>query len=486
MATRKPSNPDAVAIHAVAKAANLSSRELMDAIAQWDLGWDATNHMKRLSPEQIEEVERRLTVDLSSILPSKGADKKPAEPAASKAASEKKPRAASKQKAADKADTPPPSKQAPPAKDATPQASAKDASSKAKTDKPAKDAPNAAAKDAQEKPSAAKGKDAPAPKDAKGDDQAAPRDAAPSAEEIAERAKEVLSNILDGMGFPHPRIRVDVSSDAVRISLAGRGTADILGQRNASARTDILEALQLVVQKALFGNDHRNGPSVAIDVMGFREGREQELRAMAERMAEYVSKTGNVLRVAAMNFIDRRAVHQGLSELDDIRTESTGYGASRALEVSKDARAKRSKDDRKDERSDDRNDAPKETRNKDRNDAPRGKKPHDARDDDAQPTDDKKGGRGRGKRAQENADEAKASAEKPAPKSAKNEDSRSKKGKGKQKDEEKPASDAKADNAGEPSGERKKSSRAPRKPKATAGKDTAPQDDAKQNTDDAQ
>src|SRR5699024_6895565 len=103
----------------------------------------------------------------------------------------------------------------------------------------------------------------------------APKEKAPSTDEIAARAKEIVANILDGLGFPHPRIRVDVSNDAVRISLAGRGIADILGQRNASARTDVLEALQLVVQKSLFGNDHRHGPAVAIDVMGFRAGREE-------------------------------------------------------------------------------------------------------------------------------------------------------------------------------------------------------------------
>src|SRR5690625_6476101 len=52
----------------------------MDAIQEWDLGWDATNHMKRLSQEQIEEVARRLNADLSSILSAKPAKKAPAKP----------------------------------------------------------------------------------------------------------------------------------------------------------------------------------------------------------------------------------------------------------------------------------------------------------------------------------------------------------------------------------------------------------------------
>lgn len=417
MATRKPSNPDAVAIHAVAKAANLSSRELMDAIEQWDLGWDATNHMKRLSPEQIQEVERRLDVKLLDTLKKEAAKK-----AAAKSKGKKKTTAAKEKKTS--------------AKDAKPAAKKSDKSdkkqddsSKAKGKKKDDERPqkktqdDAAAKQAEQKKSNAKderssddaSKDADqrkkkknekTPKDdrkgAKDDADAAskdtPKDDGPTPEETAARAKEIVADVLDGMGFPHPRIRVDVSKDAVRISLAGRGTAEILGQRNASARTDVLEALQLVVQKSLFGNDHRHGPAVAIDVMGFRAGREEELRAMAQRMAEYVQKTGKVLRISAMNFIDRRAVHQGI-DAKDVRTESTGYGALRALEISKDDRSKRGKNDRRQDRGKDakKNDrkgddasAQEDDRNASKSSRGSDKKKSNRRDDDAKPSRDTK------------------------------------------------------------------------------------------------
>lgn len=366
MATRKPSNPDAVAIHAVAKAANLSSRELMDTIEQWDLGWDATNHMKRLSPEQIKEVEKRLEVKILDTLKEEAAKKaaakkkkpkkaaaKPRKPAA-KSQTDKK---AADDKSAKKADDKPAKKSAKPA--------AKPSDAKKADEKPAEKTA-AAKKPAPAKKDADKKEDkAPAKKAAKADDkkargpkdkksereptrerEEAPEPAKLTPEEISARARTILADILDGMGFPHPRISVDVSPNAVRISLAGRGTADIIGQRNASATVDVLEALQLVVQKSLFGNDHRHGPAVAIDVMGFREGRQQELRAMANRMAEYVARTGKVLRVAGMNFIDRRAVHQGLYDNKNVRTESVGYGAMRSLEVSKAERDTRRKDGR--------------------------------------------------------------------------------------------------------------------------------------------
>lgn len=382
MATRKPSNPNAVAIHAVAKAANVSSRELMDTIEQWDLGWDATNHMKRLSPEQIREVEKRLEVEIYDELQAEEAKRAAARRARSKksrAKAKPAPKSTPKTKADEKTSDDKPKQKA--EKDAgkadkqqaeteekAPKQRAKPDEKKAVKD----DKSKAEKKEKKEKKGAQKKSEAkPAKKDAKGEDKKsrAPKDKrserddtsdAPklTPEEIPERARAILADILEGMGFAHPRISVDVGPRAVRISVSGRGIAEILGQRNASADVDVLEALQLVVQKSLFGNDHRHGPAVAIDIMGFREGRQQELRAMANRMAEYVARTGKVLRVAGMNFIDRRAVHQGLYDNKEARTESVGHGAMRSLEVSKGKADGRKNTGRRDQSAsdDDRND----------------------------------------------------------------------------------------------------------------------------------
>lgn len=391
MATRKPSNPNAVAIHAVAKAANLSSRELMDTIEQWDLGWDATNHMKRLSPEQIQEVEKRLEVKVLDTLQEQAAKAAAAKKRKPKAASAKPRKPAVKadegKKSDEKASDKPAKKAAkadgkPAEKDVKAEGKPANKSAKPKTtkksdakktadkavDKPADD--KKSPKSDEKKSAAKKADKTPAKKSAKTDEKQAraPKDKKPgredvreqepeaaklSPEEISDRARTILADILDGMGFPHPRISVDVGPNAVRISLTGRGIADIIGQRNASANVDVIEALQLVVQKSLFGNEHRHGPAVAIDVMGFREGRQQELRAMANRMAEYVARTGNVLRVAGMNFIDRRAVHQGLYDNENARTESVGYGAMRSLEVSKGERDARRNEGRDEQSSSD-------------------------------------------------------------------------------------------------------------------------------------
>lgn len=347
MATRKSSSTFSQAIHAVAKAADLSSRELIDQINAWELGWDAGSHMKKLSEEQIQEVEKRLKLQLLEKLKGssqKRESKKTAPKAAPKLDKPAAKTTTSKDKAEGKTKKNEPQKSVKTSSESvaepdtqTDDSSAPTPAQETKTDKsktsPKEDKRHHDKKREQE-PSQA---DAQAP--------------ALTEDDIVDRIKTTLPQWLSPMGFEHTRISVSFSQNAIQVDLAGRGVGDILGQRNASARTDILEALQLLLQKAVFGAAHRQNPSIVIDVLGFREGRAQELNALAQRLAAYVQKTGKVLRVSAMNFIDRRAVHQSLSDMPEVGTESVGYGTKRALEISKAQPRKNHKDQESSSRS---------------------------------------------------------------------------------------------------------------------------------------
>lgn len=331
MATRKSSLSAPLAIHAVAKAANLSSRELLDAMASWGVDWDISSHMKRLDEAQIREVEQRLGV---TILSAETAETKPAPAKAEKAAEPKRTRAPKAPKAA-------PVAEEAPAADAVEavvadeqaagevvevtgvvEAVVEAASEAAPTDEAAPAAEAQAVEEAiaEEAPAA---EEAPVVEEA----PAAPRD-------IASEAREFIVNALSAMGFQHPRVTVREADNRVEINISGRGVEDLIGRRNASASTDVIEALQFLLQKALFGADHRNGPVVVIDVLNYRQNRVEELRAAAQRVAEFVRATGKVVRVAAMNSFDRRAFHQSVED-KDLRTESVGSGPLRRLEISK-------------------------------------------------------------------------------------------------------------------------------------------------------
>ena len=66
-----------------------------------------------------------------------------------------------------------------------------------------------------------------------------------------------------------------------------------------------------------------------------RAKRAETLRHAADTAAAYVRASGHKLRFAAMNSFDRRAMHEALRDEEGMRTESSGYGVRRRLELSK-------------------------------------------------------------------------------------------------------------------------------------------------------
>jgi spoIIIJ-associated protein len=72
---------------------------------------------------------------------------------------------------------------------------------------------------------------------------------------------------------------------------------------------------------------------VVLDAGGRRQLREDALAAMAGRLAATVLATGKVAAVYPMSSLDRRAVHQAVSDLGTVVSQSQGAGAFRRLLV---------------------------------------------------------------------------------------------------------------------------------------------------------
>jgi spoIIIJ-associated protein len=71
-----------------------------------------------------------------------------------------------------------------------------------------------------------------------------------------------------------------------------------------------------------------------VDAESYRVRREQNLRAMAQRVATQVRHSGHPITLEAMPPNERRIIHMELQETGDISTESTGEGDQRRVVVS--------------------------------------------------------------------------------------------------------------------------------------------------------
>ena len=73
------------------------------------------------------------------------------------------------------------------------------------------------------------------------------------------------------------------------------------------------------------------GPYVklGLDVGGYRNKREDDLSALARRIADRVIRTGCYYEMEPMNPYERHIIHTAIAEIDGVRSESKGDGPAR-------------------------------------------------------------------------------------------------------------------------------------------------------------
>jgi spoIIIJ-associated protein len=70
-----------------------------------------------------------------------------------------------------------------------------------------------------------------------------------------------------------------------------------------------------------------------LDVAGYRSGRREELRALAADTVARVRKSGEPARLTPMNPFERKVVHDMVTSLDGVRSESEGEEPNRRVVV---------------------------------------------------------------------------------------------------------------------------------------------------------
>jgi spoIIIJ-associated protein len=150
----------------------------------------------------------------------------------------------------------------------------------------------------------------------------------------AERAKEILSNILKYLDIPTV-IECQEKEDAVYLNVISNGSGLLIGKRGKT-----LNALQYLVAKLLHREMGEN-LSVVVDTENYRSKRESSLTELAQQLSEKVKKSSRPLTTGPMNAQDRRIIHLALKEDHEVRTKSKGEGNLRRVVIYPVKRAKK-------------------------------------------------------------------------------------------------------------------------------------------------
>jgi spoIIIJ-associated protein len=143
---------------------------------------------------------------------------------------------------------------------------------------------------------------------------------------IEQQVAEFVTQVVRDMGLSL-EMRVETSADGSRIDLEGDGSEALLARRGEG-----LQALQHIVDSAF--RRQLGEKRLLIDCMGFRRGKDNELRQMAKLLAEKAKTSGIEQSIGPLNAYERRLVHLAVAEVQGVTSESIGDAAVKTVTIS--------------------------------------------------------------------------------------------------------------------------------------------------------
>ena len=150
-------------------------------------------------------------------------------------------------------------------------------------------------------------------------------------DEVLDKTEAIVSKLLFHMG-----LQAQVSAHygepredrrPIMVDVRGSDLGILIGRRGQT-----LDAFQYV-SALMVGKQSGQFIQLIVDVEGHRDRREQQLRQLAQRMAEQVLKTGRKLTLEPMRASERRIIHIELRDHPAVMTESVGEDPYRKVTI---------------------------------------------------------------------------------------------------------------------------------------------------------
>ena len=158
-------------------------------------------------------------------------------------------------------------------------------------------------------------------------------------------ARQYLQDIFAQMNIEGISVEFTQSEDrTVVIHLDGDSIGAVIGKRGETL--DAIQYLVCLAANRLEGDYVR----FTMNAGNYREKREETLKALAQRMAKKVLKTGRPAALEPMNPYERRIIHAVITDIDGVFSKSTGEEPNRKVVIKPTARQGSYREDRRDRR----------------------------------------------------------------------------------------------------------------------------------------
>lgn len=137
-----------------------------------------------------------------------------------------------------------------------------------------------------------------------------------------------LEKVLTALGVENFKVNVIEKEDITVLDIVGEKLGIVIGRRG-----ETLDSLQYL---AILASNRNDEPycRITVDCNGYRDKREETLKALAERTANKVLRQGRRITLEPMNPYERRIIHSKVAEIEGVYSNSIGEEPYRKVVIS--------------------------------------------------------------------------------------------------------------------------------------------------------
>lgn len=145
--------------------------------------------------------------------------------------------------------------------------------------------------------------------------------------DVQQFLEQYVSAYFNNINMPVEVIVNRTENNEFKIIINADNNAILIGKNGQT-----LEAIKTIVNAAANAT-FRCHIHMSVDINGYKEERYEKLKQTVERIARTVVKTKVSARLGDLTSDERKIVHQHLSEMPHVKTESEGEGNNRRLKI---------------------------------------------------------------------------------------------------------------------------------------------------------
>lgn len=144
--------------------------------------------------------------------------------------------------------------------------------------------------------------------------------------DIIEYAQNYLKEAIEALGI-ECRVSPSIKDDIIHLKVDSSRNPILIG-KNGKTLQSLNELTRIAVS-----NHFKHRYRILLDINGYKNDKYDRLCKMARRVAHEVQKTKTSVTLDPMPADERRVIHNTLTNMPNIKTESTGFGKQRQIQI---------------------------------------------------------------------------------------------------------------------------------------------------------